>query len=134
MTAVERLEAAIAKLEQLKADSTPGPWDWQHSSVHGGQVLAEQVVNQPGVSGDFTLVSADTYLAADCHLIVTLHRTIDAQLDLLRAGLEVISEVEADPNAVYSDGRRMSGGRILKMSPEGRALIGLADAILGDNS
>jgi len=63
-------------------------------------------------------------------LLVTLHRTVDAQLDLLRAGLAAISDVDRDPAARYSDGRRMDGGRMLTVSPEGRAIVALVDAIL----
>ena len=69
---------------------------------------------------------------ADPELIVTLHRTIDAQLAILRTGALLASLLEqlADLPA-YEDGRLMSPDRMYEVTPEGRATLELADAILG---
>ena len=82
MTVVERLEAAIAKLERLKADS-PGR------------------------------------LYTSNELLVTLHRTIDAQIGLLRFGVLRLRAVE-----------KLIGKHLEAHEHE----MALADAILGDNS
>jgi len=112
---VERLEAAIAKLEQLKADSTPGPWGWRYSSEWGGRVLARQ----SGVPQKGVVVSGRVDLAGDCTLIVTLHQTIDAQLDLLRLTRAYLGAGMTGPDS--SNAFAALGGA-------------LCDAILGDNS
>jgi len=82
VTAVERLEAAIAKLERLKSDS-PGR------------------------------------LYTSNELLVTLHRTIDAQLDLLRLTRAYLGAGMTGPDS--SNAFAALGGA-------------LADAIVGDNS
>jgi hypothetical protein len=102
MNAVEKLEAAITKLETLKADAKPGPWtiapphnidvDWRCIDSHGGVCLADATV-------------------ADAELIVTLHRTIDAQLAILRAALAI--------------------ERVWPIENGGANVVALADAILG---
>lgn len=87
MTPTERLQAAIDNLEQLRAESSgPNPWivdrDFPQIVLHP---------DQSGNSWDGTVV-ADTgqdelglpRTPADARLIVTLHRTIDAQLAILR--------------------------------------------------
>ena len=78
MTAVERLEAAIAKLERVRREHP-------YIEIHGWLV--------------------ETYPG---DLMVTLHRTIDAQLAILRFAVDGLYDL-----------------------PE---FLMLADAILGDNS
>ena len=77
LTPTQRIEAAIVRLEELKANSYPGLWtstndDWwwlegvNHRVVYG-QGRAEVAFTHDG----------------DADLICTLHATIDAQLDWL---------------------------------------------------
>ena len=111
MTAVERLEAAIAKLEQLKAFSTPGEWyraGFPEPSVWAGT----------GLSTDLLVVD-DARFLHDADLIVTLHRTIDAQIWLLRLTSAYLGAGMTGPDS--SDAFAALG-------------VALADAILGDNS
>lgn len=75
MTPLERIQTAIDKLEQLKADSTPGPW---LSSTSGFGSWIEAPVNEGFVAGG---------TGQNTDLIVTLQRTIDAQLNILRGAL-----------------------------------------------
>lgn len=86
MTPVQEIEAAIARLEQLRSEST-GPNRWMVDPDSPEKVLHP---DKPGNGWDGTYV-ADTGLdelglptrPADSRLIVTLHRTIDAQLAIL---------------------------------------------------
>lgn len=81
MNAVERLEAAIAKLETLKAKSTGGEWITDRSGLHS-------------ISEEYTYGSVHVGRLEDGEdesLIVTLHRTIDAQLAILYRGLTSVA-------------------------------------------
>lgn len=93
MTPAEKIQAAIEKLETLKAESTgPNPWiidrDFPHIVMHpdkpgnswDGQVVADTGTDELGLP----------ITPADARAIVTLHRTIDAQLAILRAGLHKV--------------------------------------------
>lgn len=70
MNAAERIAAAIARLEQLKADAG-------YVEINGW--LAEQT---PGDTHRITFIDALSPITND-PLLVTLHRTIDAQIGLL---------------------------------------------------
>ena len=105
MTAVERLGAAIAKLEQLKADSTPGPWVGR-TNILGIRRLMDSEGGVLAEMFDATDHGDESFENTD--LIVTLHRTIDAQLAILRFAVDGLYDL-----------------------PE---FLMLADAILGDNS
>jgi hypothetical protein len=77
MSAVEEIQAAIDKLTKLKTESTPGAW--------GGRVSILGIIR---VQTDDHYIVAEVYGDEDdalCNtdLIVTLHRTIDAQLAIL---------------------------------------------------
>lgn len=56
-----------------------------------------------------------------------------AHIDLLRAGLQWFDNYAEDP-LVYEDGRVAGADRMYKISPEGRATIALAHALLGDEN
>jgi hypothetical protein len=84
MNAVERLEAAIGKLETLKAESTPGRWDVDRVGF-GVRAFFDNEFN-----GN-TLICEVRHGKPDADLIVTLHRTIDAQLAILRSGRNITS-------------------------------------------
>lgn len=82
MTPLEELQAAHDHLLALRTQASPGPWTggewndapgWDHT----------QVVSS-GDMGDVT----DYIDTLDVQLIVTLHRTIDAQLHLLREAID----------------------------------------------
>ena len=115
MTPVERLHAAIDKLERLKLDGTPGPW----------RVWTDKF------SGDFEVRAPDGLVAplwvfgpavrphANAPLIVTLHRTIDAQLTILRHDVDMHDLV---PEEAWLRSMERSGD------------LDLADAILGGDS
>lgn len=90
MTPLERLQTAIDKLEQLKAESTPGGWDildggdrfiaWHDTAESTG---FEYIVAEP----------VEFECEADADLIVTLHRTIDAQLSVLALGAVMVGPI-----------------------------------------
>ena len=109
MTVVERLEGAIAKLEQLKADSLPGPWFITYERERWPRVWG----NSDGQDADQV---AKTHHRGDADLIVTLHRTIDAQLAILKAAREDFAKFGRKPSEFFDND------------------LALADAILGDNS
>lgn len=99
---MERLQAAIEKLEQLKADAVAGPWH-KEMVLGGGNDLLYAIVPTTVVP-----VIGSTLRESDHDLIVTLHRTIDAQLAILRFAVDGLYDL-----------------------PE---FIFLADAILGSDS
>jgi hypothetical protein len=115
MTPAEKIAAAIRRLEQLKADSTPGPWkaSRSHPLHEGGYVGA------PGLTDDSMFVAETSDFrqgGADADLIVTLHRAIDAQLTILKFAAE-------HPLITFAGGDSFDEHAIL-----------LADAILGESS
>lgn len=110
MTPLARLQAAIRKLEQLNTEGHPGPW-W-HDVVFGGVWSGTGLASDVEVTHDATEEDAD--------LIVTLHRTITAQLGFLRDQVRRL-EVEQD-RALES------------IALHYRHALALADAILGGES
>lgn len=144
MSAVEEIEAAIEKLETLKAHSVPGPW--KHWPEAGDIEIYTDAPNPRSASSEYIVAAqvrprndfggkiyVDNY-EPNAELIVTLHSTIEAQLAILRAALSEIHDTETDPTATYSDGRHMSGERMLKVTALGRASLELARAINGATS
>lgn len=126
MTPVERLRAAIADLEQARYRSTPGPWH-KVDGEHYGIVWAQETVADPSDPTGQTPMAEQAEVAhvarsADGELIEMLHRTIDAQLAILR---RVLARGQA----------AIGGGGIERFvwSRDTEALI-LADAILGRTS
>lgn len=121
MSAVERLQAAIDKLEALRAESTQGEWGFESVPETGeSRIYAE--------ADGFAFMAATTVTfypvpggmkPSDADLIATLHRTIDAQLAILRTALDVVEETEEGA---------------IRASALGMSALGLAHAILGDQS
>lgn len=74
-----RIQGAIVKLERLKAESVPGPWAFDQEGTRRKLRGAEGKT----VLGCSALLWPDP---AEADLIVTLHRTIDAQLAILQHG------------------------------------------------
>jgi hypothetical protein len=79
MSAVEEIEQAIAKLTAEWRAAEEGPW-----MQVGGTVAMGDVSDDP----DAWPVIAES-MDGEARLIVTLHRTIDAQLGLLQWGLDI---------------------------------------------
>ena len=107
MNAAETIAAAIEKLEALRDAGTPGPYgfedgwqppQWKDSGWTYVRVVAGEPNRISGIRGmvlstDGTLPASEgkARTLADAELIVTLHRTIDAQLAILRVGINEIS-------------------------------------------
>ena len=114
MTPAQRLHEARYKLMRLRAASTPGPWMVD--------LDAQFITDEP--TGTLSLVSDphDTpgTFAPAAELIVTLHATIDAQLDILQHAL---ARAEA----------KIAGGGVEHVVwSHTRDALALADAILGE--
>jgi hypothetical protein len=80
MSDIEKLEAAIAKLEAERVASAQG--EWMMRWTLGIPTWPTIIVEGAGPVVDTT--DHAWYPPANAELIVTLHRTIDAQLDFLR--------------------------------------------------
>ncbi|GAA1737069.1 hypothetical protein [Microcella frigidaquae] len=123
MTPVERLRAAIEKLESMRAACTPGDWDFESMPETGESRIYSE-------ADGFAFMSATTVTffpvpggmkPNDAELIVTLHRTIDAQISILRAAL---ARAEA----------KIAGGGVERaVWSNARDALALADAILGSD-
>lgn len=120
MTPVEKLEAAIAKLKAERAVSTAG--DLVISGWHSGTAIpgAWQAWDSgigPKPEGSYSPILSSP---ENLNLTITLHRTIDALLEILR---QAVAE-----QALYDD----AGPEFF---PEGAGVdreLALASAILGD--
>ncbi len=116
MTPVERLQAAIVRLESLREEAPPGPWEhWPSQSSR--RLYSGLDLDHP--------ISAEEVLRADSkystQLIEVLHRTIDAQLTILRHEL---ARAEA----------KIAGGGVERaVWSNARDTLALADAILGSD-
>lgn len=117
MNAVETLEAAITKLETLKTNSQGKYW---YRSIGGISAYGAEF----GASPESIVFTQDGERSAyspqmtslDADLIVTLHRTVDAQLVILR---EVIAarHVETNwPTLVYTEAALVLAHAILEES------------------
>lgn len=115
MGAVERLQAAIDKLETLRGAGV-SPLPWNTYSLDWRMLVAGRS------DSDEALILADARAATrdDFELIVTLHRTIDAQLAILR-----------DTLTRYGD--KITEPRWIPIGSAAAALA-LADAILGKDN
>ncbi|TFD51990.1 hypothetical protein E3T46_07835 [Cryobacterium sp. Hh11] len=86
MTAVDEIQAAIEKLTKLKLNAYRGAWKIVNKSMQGDHGLEHEKCDiQEVANGSWT--EDDGYqpalLIEEAELIVTLHRTIDAQLAIL---------------------------------------------------
>lgn len=107
MTPVERLQAAIEKLEQMRDFDDTGAWVVD--------------VSNSIVDADGNVVAADL-TERDATVIITLHRTIDAQLALFREALE------------FSENSQAIGMGHDELEEYYGNVRALADAILGGDS
>lgn len=113
MTPAERLQAAIEMLESMREEAPPGPWEhWPFQSSR--RLYSGLDLDHP--------ISAEEVLRADSEystqLIEVLHRTIDAQLAILR---EALFQLEGAP------------ARAGFIGNEFNLFMRLADAILGSD-
>ena len=106
--AVQRLEAAIAKLERLRDEAFPGTWRVLTSGIERGDHWYVAADDESILSISANDGADEGFRRPTAVLLVTLHRTIDAQLAILRAGLPYGAPLTTE--------------------------LALADAILGDNS
>ena len=109
LTPVQRIEAAIVRLEELKAMSTPGPWGG-HTNILG---ITRLVDSQRFVLAELYDLDEegdeDSEASDNLALIVTLHATIDAQLAILNRFSEYpVRELE-EPVVALADAI-LSGG------------------------
>ncbi|MBK0419975.1 hypothetical protein JD276_13135 [Leucobacter sp. CSA1] len=85
MTAIEILERAICKLEQLRDEATPGEW-WATRDLKWPSVFAGT-----GMSDD-VMVASECRLPGDAALIVALSRTVGPMLAHMRLVLEAMRQ------------------------------------------
>ena len=100
MSAVERVQAAIDKLTELKAVSTRGPWhEWTNDLTDRVELWHDQEVRLWVAD----LGNDEPGALADADLIVALHRTIDAQLAILERWLEYRPLTMEEPVVALAD-------------------------------
>ena len=126
MTPAERLQAAIWKLEQLKSEAFPGPWEILTSGVEGGDHWYITADNEAILYVTANDGSDEELRAPTAALVTVLHRTIDAQLAILRFGVK-------RQEAVDWLSRINKPGPDLQQDAAALELA-LADAIIGDNA
>lgn len=80
MTPLEELQAAHKRLSELRAGSSPAPW----TAVY---IEDDKPLERTVADATMWAISDDTFDLVDADLIVTLHRTIDAQLSMLELGI-----------------------------------------------
>lgn len=115
MTPIERLQAAIEKLGTLRSQTG-------YYESHGW--LVENVT----VGFEYDPREEQAPLTND-DLIVTLHRTIDAQLAILRRAVSLVN-AWTDPNGTHGYEPELDGDGSSAVLFE----LALADAILGSDS
>ena len=84
MSAVEEIQAAIAKLTRQRDLATEGPWSSWHPADGHGDSCVDGATHDP--DNPPTAAEGGRH---DVVLIVTLHRTIDAQLAILSRTAEL---------------------------------------------
>lgn len=94
MSAVEEIQAAIVRLSAFKKYCTSGTW--QVTQKHLSRPVGYDIFNNK----DYVVSDSEGYQGAianihDAVLIVTLHKTIDAQLAILR---EVLFAADVEHN------------------------------------
>jgi hypothetical protein len=82
VNAVETIAAAIEKLETLRDESTPKPWHYWTDELNGDVDLWHDQEQRLWIANLGQHENARVY--RDAELVVTLHRTIDPILEVLR--------------------------------------------------
>ena len=88
-----RLRAAIDKLETLRGEAFPGTWEILTSGIERGDHWYVQSNHEAILSVSANDGSDEDFRKPTAALIVTLHRTIDAQLQLLAYGVTLAGRV-----------------------------------------
>ena len=131
MNPVEKLQAAIEKLERLRAATEPVRHDseWVVDYQVGETMRFITVLDSHNGGYDGLIVAEQITSEARAQLIVTLHRTIDAQLAILRSSIAWFERAEQDwPFAATHPGLAEATQKVLSVE------LALADAILGGDS
>jgi hypothetical protein len=120
-TVIDEFQAAIEKLRAQKSASTPAPW------ASGGRGYVETVPEFDLYRFDVMseTVARAELLDEDADLIVTLHATLDAQLEILTAAL--VEEIESAEYWAEVGRPHLRGPA--KIAPLNRAVLTLARAI-----
>lgn len=116
----EKLAKAIEKLERMRSAEP-------YTVAHDGWLVQYVTVGteQEPMEQELPVTPSP--------LLGLLHRTIKAQLEVLRSGRAWLSDfVMEEPT--YPDGRKMPPDRIFLITAEGRAIEALADAILEEDT
>ena len=106
LTPAQRIEAAIVRLEELKEESTLGPWSIDEIPETGEcRIIRDFEFFGP----QHEVVTGGGSHKIDAALIVTLHATIDAQLAILTRfseypNLQLEEPVMALADAILSGG------------------------------
>lgn len=88
---IEILERAIERLERLKTEGTPGPWECQSKGYENAPEEHHEICaagDGPTVVTQLGCGCCDYGLEAkpaDIQMIVTLSRTVTAQIEIMRA-------------------------------------------------
>jgi len=109
LTPAQRIEAAIVRLEELKAGGTPGPWGG-HINILGITRLVDSQRFVLAELYDLDKEGNGYFEASDnLDLIVTLHSTINAQLAILTRFSEYPKRELEEPVMALADAI-LSGG------------------------
>jgi len=100
MNCVERLQAAIEKLEALRDQSFAGPWSAFHSGVSHGDHSYVMADHNAILSVSANDGEDEEYRAPTAELVVILHRAIDAQLGILRAATSMWTTAREEGHAM----------------------------------
>ena len=109
MTDLETIQAAIVKLEMLKAEGTSGPWTaMEYDSNPGDQgvpiIGGGEIGSMEGHLTAYTMtLGSEERSVIDAELIVTLHRTLDAQLAILRAAQDDYNQYGEKPSKFFAN-------------------------------
>jgi len=102
MNAAEEIQAAIDKLTALRDKSTPGPWFLTYESATHPRVWG--AADEDAADHVATMARSPR----DADLIVTLHRTISAQLAILRESMRF-----ARADALFDDATELALARAI---------------------
>lgn len=121
MTAIETLEAAIARLEELRDGATPGVWTYR-----------PEVLGLPSttvMSGDETVgyVAVGQFHEGTAELVVAMRRAVDPLIALMRRA----AAEHYDDEAHWQEAGKPHLRTFLKTSPIGLAAVEVARSVLG---
>ena len=104
MSVVDEVWDAIEKLTGQKAESTIGPWSVEEVPETGECCLIREFeFFGPQTAPLLEFVAPGGMGRADSDLIVTLHRTIDAQIAILRAAWDDYKQYGGKPSRFFAN-------------------------------